>query len=74
MTAVAQHLLELADPRLHLALGVLGRVVVAVLRQVAERPRRLDGPGDLDPAPRRQVLELLDEPGVRFRGQLGLAH
>ena len=36
--------------RLHLPLGVLGGVVVAVLAQVAQRPGRLDGLGDLDPA------------------------
>ena len=43
-TAFEQRL-ELADPGLHLALGVLGGVVVAVLGEVAERPGRLDVPG-----------------------------
>ena len=40
-----EHRLELADARLHLALGVLGGVVVAVLGQVAEGAGRLDRPG-----------------------------
>ena len=64
-------LLELADARLHLPLGVLGRVVVAVLGEVAEGPGRLDGRGDLDPAAGGEVLQLGLEPFVGLPGQLG---
>ena len=47
MTASSSIALQLADPGLHLSLGVLGGVIVAVLREVAERPRGLDLAGDL---------------------------
>ena len=50
--------LELTDAGLHLPLAVLRRVVVAVLRQVSEGPRRLDRSRDLDASTGRQVLEL----------------
>ena len=69
-----EHRLQLADPRLHLALGVLGGVVVAVLREIAEGAGRFDVPGDLDPSARRQVLELGDEARVGLRRELRLAH
>ena len=71
---VLKHPLQLADAGLHLALGVLGGVIVAVLRQVAERPRGLDLPGDLHPAAGRQVLELCDKADVRLGGEMGLGH
>ena len=53
---------ELADAALHVALLVLGRVVVAVLRQVAELARPLDRLGDLDAAPGGEVVELRLQP------------
>ena len=67
-----EHLLELADPRLHLPLAVLGGVVVAVLLQVAEGPCRLDEGGDLDAAARGEVLELGLEALVGVTCQLGV--
>ena len=71
-TGLLQGGLELADPGLHLPLGVLGGVVVAVLGQVAEGPGGLDGPGDLHPAPGGEVLELGLEPLVGGWGEVGL--
>ena len=47
---VLEHTLEVADAGLHLALLLLGGVVVAVLRQVPEFTRRLDLAGDLGAA------------------------
>ena len=67
---VLEHGLELADAGLHLSLEVLGRVVVAVLREVAEGPGRLDLLGDLHPAPRGQILQLGHQPVVGGLGQL----
>ncbi len=46
---------EMTNPSLHVALLVLGRVVVAVLGEVAEFTRPLDLLGHLDPATRGQV-------------------
>ena len=70
----AEHRLELADTRLHLPLGVFGRVVVAILRQVAEHSSGLDLAGDLHPAARRQVLEFSDKARMSYGGQLRLCH
>jgi len=53
---------ELVDPRLLFALLLLGRVVSAVLPQVALFPSRLDLLGDVDPALARQMIELSLEP------------
>ena len=50
--------LELADAAFHLALLVLGRVVVAVLAEVTHQSGRLDLLGNLDPTPRGEVEEL----------------
>ena len=69
-----QHPLQLADAGLHLALGVLGGVVVAVLGQVAEGPGGLDLPRDLDPSAGRQILELGDEPGMGLGCEMSFCH
>ena len=50
---VLEDRLELADAALHVALLVLGGVVVAVLGEVAELAGPLDLLGHLDAAPRR---------------------
>ena len=55
---VLQDVLQKDDPRLDLALLVLGRVVAAVLPQVAFLPGRLDLLRDLDAARPGQVVEL----------------
>jgi hypothetical protein len=44
---IAEHLLDVADPRLHHALLVLGGVVLRVLLQVSVLARHLDLLGDL---------------------------
>ena len=62
---VAQHRLELADPRLVEALLVLRGVVVGVLLEVAELTRPLDPLGDLTAERPAAVLELGQEPFVR---------
>ena len=68
--AVVQDRVELADAALHVALLVLGRLVVAVLRQVAQLAGPLDGLRDLDAAARREVLVLGLEPLVGAPGEL----
>ena len=60
--------LELTDAGFHLPLGVLGRVVVAVLLEVTQGAGRLDLLGDLDPATGGQVLQL---GGQALEGALG---
>ena len=55
---VLEQVLELADAALHVALLVLGGVVVAVLGQVAELAGSFDLAGDLDATTCREVLEL----------------
>ena len=67
---VLEERLELADAALHLALLVLGGVVVAVLGEVAELAGRLDLAGDLDPAAGGEVLVLGLQPLVRGAGEL----
>jgi hypothetical protein len=59
---VGQDVGELVDPSLLLALLLLGRVISAVLPQVALFPSRLDLFGDVDPALARQVVQLSLEP------------
>ena len=71
---VLEDVLELADAALHVALLVLGRVVVAVLAEVAEQAGRLDLLGDLDAAARGEVVELGLQPFVRGAGELGRRH
>ena len=71
---VLEQRLELADAPLHVALLVLGRVVVAVLREVAQLAGALDLGGDLDAAPRGEVVELGAQPVVRLLGQLVRFH
>ena len=61
---LVEQLGQLADAGLHAALVVPGGVVVGVLVQVAELPGRLDGAGDVDPAPGGKVLQLGLEPLV----------
>ena len=66
--------LELADATLHVPLLVLRRVVVAVLREVAELACPLDLRGHLDAAPGLEVVELGLQPLVRRLGQLVRFH
>ena len=54
----------------HVALLVLGRLVVAVLGQVAQLAGALDGLRDLDAAARGEVLVLGLEPLVGAPGEL----
>ena len=62
---------QVDDATLHLALLLLGGVVVAVLLEVTELARRFDLAGDVDPPVGREVLVLGEEPVVRLLGQLG---
>ena len=71
---VLEDRLELADAALHVALLVLGGVVVAVLGEVAELAGPLDLRGDLDAAPRGEVVELGLQPVERLLGQLVRFH
>ena len=74
-----QDLAEMEDPRLHLALLVLGRVVAAVLLQVALFAGGLDLLGDVDaPGPReilvlglQAVVRLLRQPGDVLIARVG---
>src|ERR1039457_2619568 len=68
---VLQDVGDLADPALHLALFVLGRVVAAVLAQVAFSPGRLDLLRDLDAAWTRELVKLRLETVIRLLGQPG---
>ena len=66
---------ELADPGLHVALEVLGGVVVAVLLEVAELPGGLDLAGDVDAADRGELVVLGLQPVERLLGEgVGLRH
>ena len=67
---VLEEVLELADPALHVALLVLGGVVVAVLAEVAQLAGRLDLLGDLDAAAGGEIVELGLQPVVRRAGEL----
>ena len=67
---VLEDRLQCPDPSFHVALLVLGRVVVAVLGQVAQLTSALDGLRDLDAAASRQVVVLGPQPLVRAAGQL----
>ena len=66
-----EQLLELADPRLALALLVLRGVVAAVLAQVALLAGCLDALDDLGAALAGEEVELLLEPVVGLLGQPG---
>ena len=57
--------------RLDLALFVLGRVITAVLAQVALFASRFDLLRDIDAAPSGEVVELCLEPVKRLLGQPG---
>src|SRR5207244_5403235 len=69
-----EQVLELTDARLHLPLVVLGRVVVAVLAQVAHLPGPLDEAGDLGATAGGEVVELGLQPLVGILGQVRLGH
>ena len=69
-----EHVLELADAALHVALLVLGGVVVAVLAEVADQSGRLDLLGDLDAAPGGEVVELGLQPFESGAGELRRRH
>jgi hypothetical protein len=58
---------QVGDAALHVTLRLLGGVVVAVLREVAQLTGSFDLPGDLDPPARRQVVVLAPEALVRGR-------
>src|SRR5947207_9847619 len=63
---VLQYVLQDDDPRLDLALLVLGRVVPAVLAQVAFFPGRLDLLRDIDAPRSGEVVKFGLEPVVRL--------
>ena len=67
---VVQDRLQRPDPTLHVALLVLGGVIVAVLGQISQLPGALDRLGHLDPTSGGEVGELRREPLVRGAGQL----
>ena len=67
---VLQDALEVQDPALHLALLLLGGVVVAVLGEVAQFAGRLDLAGDVDASAGGEVLVLGGEAGMRVGGEL----
>ena len=69
-----EHRLELADAGLHLSLSVLGGVVVAIFRKIAQGPRRFDLLGDLDAPAGLEISELSDEPAVGLGRELGPSH
>ena len=71
-----EHCLKLADTGLHLALRILGGVVIAVLLQVAKGPCGLNGVSDLNPASSRHVFELGLQTVVGGLGEFcgGIAH
>jgi short-chain Z-isoprenyl diphosphate synthase len=71
---VTQQLLELPDARLHLALLVLGRVVLGVLAQVAVGAGDLDLGGDPLATLGLERLELALEAVVGLLAQVGLGH
>jgi hypothetical protein len=72
---VLQQGLEVADPRLHLPLLFLRRVVVAVLGEVAHFAGRLDLARDVDPPAGGEIEVLGLQPLVRGARQLmGLLH
>ena len=58
------------DPPLHLSLLLLGRVIVAVLGQVAEFTGHLNLAGEVDTPPSGEVLQLGYEPVVGLLGEL----
>ena len=66
---VAQQLVQLADPRLHLALLVLGRVIAAVLLEVALGAGRGDPRRDLGTTLAGEVQELGIQAVVGVLGQ-----
>src|ERR1700678_349713 len=68
---VVQHVLKSDDPRLDMTLLVLGRVVTAVLTQVAFRPGGLDLLGDIDAPRSGEMVEFGLKPVVRLLGQPG---
>jgi len=67
---VLQQLGQLTDPGLHLALLLLGRVVAAVLLEVAFIAGRLDLLGDLGAVLTGELGQLFLEPVIRFLGQV----
>ena len=69
---VLEQVLELADPALHVALLVLGGVVVAVLGEVAHLAGAFDLVGDLDAAAGGEIVELGLQPVECRAGQLGV--
>ncbi len=71
---VLEEVLELADPALHVALLVLGRVVVGVLLEVALLAGAFDLVGDLDPAAGGEIVELGLQPVECRCGQLHCCH
>ncbi len=68
--AVLDHRRELPDASLHVALVVLGGVVVAVLLQVAELAGGLDLAGDVDAAHRGELVVLGLQPVERLLGEV----
>jgi hypothetical protein len=67
-TGCLDDVFELTDAALHVALFVLGGVVVTVFAEVTHQPGCFDLVGNLDPAPCGEVLELGLQP---FEGRAG---
>ena len=67
---VLDHGGELSDAGLHVALEVLGGVVVAVLLEVTELAGRLDLAGDVDASDRDQLVVLGLQPVVGLLGEV----
>ena len=68
---IAEHPLEVADPRLHQRLFVLRGVVLRVLTDVAVLASGLEPFGDVRPARGRQLVELAPQTQVRVEGERG---
>ena len=66
--------LELFDPSLHHALLVLGRVVLEVLRKVAQLAGGLDLGDDLGPAHGGQLVQLSLDRFEALRRDVNVAH
>ena len=67
---IEEQSLELADPGLHLALFLLGGVVVTVFGEIAHFPSSLDLASDFDPTMGGELLVLGAQPVVGLLGEL----
>ena len=69
-----QHRFDLPDPRLVVALLVLGGVIVGVLADVAVLARSFDPERDLATLCCGALVQLLAQPLVRLRREMGFRH